>query len=652
MTDARTPLISRKTLFGNPDRVSPRISPDGSQLSFIAPRNGVLNVWVAPVDHPDQARPITDDRKRGIRMHGWAYNSRHVLYVQDADGDENWNVHAVDLSDESSRNLTPFEGVSARIQHTAPEFPDEILVGLNNRDEHLHDVHRVDVCTGRIDLLQQNDGFAGFVTDDTFAVRFAMRMTDDGGSEILAPGEDGWEVFAGIGQEDVLTTGVEGFDRTGRIAYWLDSRGRDTAALTAMNLDTGGVSVVAEDPRADVSDVMRHPTKKTVEAVAFTYGRKRWTILDDSVSGDLEHLRTVSDGDVEVTSRSLDDRRWIVAYLLDNGPVRYYLYDRDAGVARFLFTNRSALEGLSLARMHPVEIEARDGLELVSYLTLPVESAPDESGRPESPLPTVLYVHGGPWARDHWGYHPYHQLLANRGYAVLSVNYRGSTGFGKRFANAANKEWAGRMHDDLIDAVDWAISAGVADPKRVAIMGGSYGGYATLVGLTFTPEVFACGVDIVGPSNLVTLLETVPPYWQPMVELWATRVGDHRTEEGRRLLNERSPLNYVDRIKKPLLIAQGANDPRVKQSESNQIVSAMEEKGIPVTYVLYSDEGHGFARPENNLSFTAVAEAFLAQTLGGRHEPIGDDFEGSSVEIKTGAEFIKGLEQAWATREG
>jgi dipeptidyl aminopeptidase/acylaminoacyl peptidase len=293
--------------------------------------------------------------------------------------------------------------------------------------------------------------------------------------------------------------------------------------------------------------------------------------------------------------------------------------------------------------MRPVVIPARDGLKLVSYLTLPPEVDED---RPPRPLPMVLDVHGGPWARDEWGFNAVHQWLANRGYAVLSVNFRGSTGFGKEFTNAGNREWAGKMHDDLLDAVDWAVEQKIADRGRVAILGGSYGGYATLVGLTFSPDVFACGVDIVGPSNILTLLSTIPPYWQPMVQMFKDRVGDFTTHEGKTFLEERSPLSRVDRIARPLLIGQGANDPRVKQAESDQIVRLMRQKEIPVTYVLYPDEGHGFARPENRLSFNAVVEAFLAQHLGGRYEPVGDDFAGSSISVPTGADGVPGLSEA------
>jgi len=393
---------------------------------------------------------------------------------------------------------------------------------------------------------------------------------------------------------------------------------------------------------------MVHPTEKTIEAVSSEYLRVDWKILDASIQADIDYLTTVADGDMDVIGRSLDDKVWAVQFVMDDGPVRYYLYERSEKKARFAFTSRKALENLTLSKMHPVAVKARDGLNLISYLTLPYWTDVDGNARPEKPLPMVLLVHGGPWARDSWGYNSAHQWLSNRGYAVLNVNYRGSTGFGKSFINAGNRQWAGKMHDDLIDAVQWAIAEKIADKEKVAIMGGSYGGYATLVALTFTPEVFACGVDIVGPSNIQTLLETIPPYWAPVLTVFTTRVGDHRTEEGREFLASRSPLTYVDRIRKPLLIGQGANDPRVKQSESDQIVRAMQEKNIPVTYVLYPDEGHGFQRPENRLSFNAVADIFLAEHLGGRFESIGDDFEGSSIEVPAGADTIPTLTEKTA----
>jgi dipeptidyl aminopeptidase/acylaminoacyl peptidase len=643
------PLIPRQILFGNPDKTSVQLSPDGAKIAYLAPVAGVLNVWVAPVDDPDAARPVTRDADRGIRFYDWAYTNTHILFIQDKGGDENWRLYSVDLDTGDTKDLTPLEGVQARFQEISPQFPDEILVALNDRDPRLHDLYRINIGTGERRLVQENAGFAGFVTDRDYRVRLALRVLPGGGSEMLRVTEHGgWTLFARIPTEDTLTTSPVGFDKAGTILYMIDSRNRNTGALMALDPDTGRQTLVAEDPRADVSDVLIHPTEKRVQAAAFTYERKVWQILDESIARDWTTLRTIASGDVEVVSRTLDDRYWIVAYIMDDGPVRYYRYDRTGRQAQFLFTNRRQLEGLPLAKMHPTVITSRDGLNLVSYYTLPPGS--DRDGRPHEPLPTVLVVHGGPWARDTWGYNPWHQWLANRGYAVLSVNFRGSTGFGKAHINASTGEWGAKMHDDLIDAVHWAVQRGIADPQRVAIMGGSYGGYATLVGMTFTPETFACGIDIVGPSNLVTLLSSIPPYWQPQVDLWTTRVGDHRTAEGRAFLAERSPLTCAHRIQRPLLIGHGANDPRVKQTESDQIVRVMQEKGIPVTYVLYPDEGHGFARPENRLSFNAVAEAFLSDCLGGRYQPIGDDLEGSSITVPVGADRVRDLPNALSTR--
>lgn len=641
------PLIPRKLLFGNPDRASAQISPDGAQISWLAPLDGVLNVWVAPADNPAAARPVTRDTGRGIRFYGWAYSGAQIIYLQDADGDENWHLYAVHLESDSILDLTPLEGIHAQIQEVSPKQPGHILAALNDRDAQFHDIYRIDLATGERSLVLQNDGFAGFVTDADFKVRFAVRMTADGGAEYLERDDNGgWQPFIAVGQEDSLTTGPVGFDRSGETLFLTDSRGRDTAALQSVQLASGVATILASDARADVSDTLTHPTERTMQAAAFTYERKEWQVLDAAIAADLEFLATVADGDIEVLSRTLDDSCWIVAYLLDDGPVRYYRYLRERREAQFLFTNRAALEGQPLVKNYPVTIPARDGLNLVCYYSLPREAAPDNTGLPYKPLPLALLVHGGPWARDEWGYNPVFQLLANRGYAVLSVNFRGSTGFGKGFSNAGNREWGGKMHTDLVDAVQWAAAQGIADPERVGILGGSYGGYAALVGMTFTPEVFACGVDIVGPSNLITLMNTIPPYWQPQIDLFTSRVGDYRTEEGRAFLTERSPLTYVDNIRRPLLIGQGANDPRVKQSESDQIVAAMQEKNIPVTYVLYPDEGHGFARPENNLSFFAVAEAFLAEHLGGRYEPAGDDLAGSSLTAPAGAEYVPGLAAA------
>lgn len=645
-TNADVPLIPRDVLFGDPDRTSVQMSPDGRWVSYLAPKDGVLNVWVAPADDLDAAAPVTDARERGIAGYWWTYLDSTLVYLQDTAGDENWKLYRVDVTTGESLLLTPESGVYAQVVADSPKYPDQLVVGLNERTPELHDLYRIDLRTGERTLIHENEGMLGYLLDDDFNIRFGLTMTPDGGTVVLAAADDGWVPFMEISMEDSMNTSPLGLDPTGTKLYALDSRGRETAALVVQDLETGELTVIYEDPQADVSHVMIHPAERTIQAVASTYARRDWHVIDPDIEADLAYLDTVADGEMNVVSRTLDDQIWIVAYLVADGPVRYYRYDRAAGSAEFLFTNRDALEGLTLSQMHSVVIPSRDGHQLVSYLTLPPNEKIDEPFRLKQPLPLVLEVHGGPWARDEWGFNTIHQWLANRGYAVLSVNFRGSLGFGKAFLNAGNMEWGAKMHDDLIDAVEWAVEQGIADPDKVCISGGSYGGYAALVGLTFTPDVFACGISIVGPSNLVTLLESIPPYWAPQVELFATRVGDHRTPEGREFLTARSPLTYADRIERPLLIGQGANDPRVKQAESDQIVTAMQEAGIPVTYVLYPDEGHGFARPQNQLSFYAIQEAFLYQHLGGRFEAIGDDLAGSSVTIPVGASEIEGLEAA------
>ncbi len=651
LSQSDVPIISREVLFGNPNKASPRISPDGHKLSFLAPVGGVLNVWVGPIDRPATAKPVTNDTGRGLRSYFWAHTNQHILYLQDVGGDENWRLYSVDLRSGRRMPLTPDSAtapdehephkVTARIQHISYKFPHEILVGLNDRDPRLHDLYRVNIDTGELVGVQFNEGFLRFYTDDDFQVRLAARLRPDGGNDLMVPrAEGGWEVFDTISMEDLRTTGPVDFDKTGEWVYFVDSRGRNTASLKSINVKTRAARTLAKNRKADISGgILIHPTEKHVQAASSTYMRKKWHIIDRGVKKDFSVLTSLVEGELAVISRSLDDERWIVGYEMDNGPVRYYRFDREEQQAHFLFTGRSQLDGLPLARMHSQVIKARDRLKPVSYYTLPLWSDSHRSGRPSTPLPMVLWVHGGPWARDTWGFDPVHQWLANRGYAVLSVNFRGSTGFGKKFINAANKQWSGKMHDDLIDAVDWAVKKKIADPERVAIMGGSYGGYAALVGMTFTPQKFACGVDIVGPSNLVTFLEAIPPYWQPLKNLWATRVGNHSTADGRSALLKRSPLTFVDRIERPLLIGQGRNDPRVKEAESRQIAEAMQERNIPVTYVIYPDEGHGFARPENRLSFFAVTEAFLAEHLGGRYEPIAD-FAGSTITIPIGADQI------------
>jgi dipeptidyl aminopeptidase/acylaminoacyl peptidase len=621
------PLIPRDVLFGNPDKASPQISPDGKFLAYLAPDDkDVLQVWVRTLGKTDDKK-ITSDEKRGIRQYYWAYDGKHLLYLQDTGGDENYRLFATDLATGKTRDLTPFPGVRAQGVYRDEKHPDEILVGLNKRNKAAFDVHRITISTGAERLDTENPGMVlSWTTDKDFVVRAATAVSvKDGGYDLMVrekPGAEWKTVKHWTNEEDGTAVG---FGPDANTLYVIGNDNSNTERLTKLDLATGKEEVLAEDKDYDVGPTLMDARKRIPLAASFTRARTEWKPLDDSVKADFEALAKVRRGDFSVVSSTLDEpKKWVVAYNADDGPVAYYLYDRATKKAEFLFVNNSKLEKAKLARMEPIEYKAKDGLTIHGYLTKPV-------GVEAKNLPAVLLVHGGPWARDTWGYDPLAQFLANRGYAVLQVNFRGSTGYGKSFLNAGNKEWAGKMHQDLIDGVDWLVKQGVADPKKVAIAGGSYGGYATLVGLTFTPDVFACGVDIVGPSNIVTLLKTVPPYWAPAKALFAKRVGDLEKEE--EFLKERSPLYKVNYITKPLLIGQGANDPRVKVAESDQIVKAMRDNGKPVEYVLYPDEGHGFARPENRLHFFAISEQFLAKHLGGRAEPVGE-IKGHSGQIK------------------
>ncbi len=645
-----SPLIPRGDLFGNPTRAAGKISPDGQWLSWLAPKDGVLNIWMAPADNPDQAKAMTDATDRPIRQYFWSPDSQSLLYIQDKGGDENFLLYGVNIASGEETTLTPFENTRVDIVGGSESIRDKILVGLNNRDAQFHDVHLLDLNSGELTLVLENNGYAGFMADDTLTVRMALRQNEAGGTDYFRVVDNSVESdpFSSTAMEDSITTNPAGYTNDGSILYWLDSRGRNTAALYAEDVTTGKHTLIAEDDKADIGGTIRDRETGKVQAYSVNYLKTEWTALDADISASLDWLGTQLEGEHGISSRTDDDQTWIVWNDPLTAPTATYIYDRQAQTLTPFYVTRPELEGAPLQPMYPVEIASRDGLTLPSYLTLPAGVAMDDDGNPSASSPMVLLVHGGPWARDDYGFNSIHQMLANRGYAVLSVNFRGSTGFGKDFLNAANKQWGLAMHDDLIDATNWAIAQGITGKDQVAIMGGSYGGYATLAGLAFTPETFACGVDIVGPSNLETLLDTIPPYWAPLVKIFHERMGDPNTEEGLALLKAASPLYKVDQITKPLLIAQGANDPRVKQAESDQIVGAMKDAGIPVTYVLYPDEGHGFAKPTNNIAFFAIAENFLAECLGGRAEALGDVLVPSSAEILEGAEHVAGLANALA----
>lgn len=622
-------LIPREVLSGNPERTSPRLSPDGKRLAYIAPNDkNVLQVWLKTVGKDDD-KAMTADKKRGIRQFLWAKNNGMLLYLQDADGDENFHLFGVDLASGNVRDLTPFQGVRAAPNDLSPDFPDEMLVTLNLRNRQLFDVYRVNLQTGALTLDTENPGdVAGWGTDSKFQIRMAVVSTPDGGTEIRVRDDvkSPWKSLVKVGPDEILAP--VGFTADGKSLVIESSIGRDTAAVVERNIATGAEKPISSSDEVDAGEVQVHPKTRVVEAISFAPGRAKWSVVDAAVKDDFAGIAALQDGDFTVVDRTEADDIWLVGFEADRAPGRFYQWDRKAKKGTLLLKTRPKLEAYTLAESKPVVITTRDGLKMHGYLTLP-------PGLPAKGLPMVLNPHGGPWARDQWGFRPYPQLMANRGYAVLQVNFRGSTGYGKKFLNAGNKQWGLKMHDDLIDAVNWAVKEGIADPKRVGISGGSYGGYAALAAVTFTPEVFACSVDIVGPSNLKTLIGSIPAYWKPLRAVFDVRMGNVDDPKDAELVRAASPLFKADKIVRPLLIGQGANDPRVNQAESEQIVAAIEKSGGSCTYVLYPDEGHGFARPDNRLDFQAREEAFLASTLGGRFEPLpGDKMPGSTAVVR------------------
>jgi dipeptidyl aminopeptidase/acylaminoacyl peptidase len=641
-------LIPRDKIFGNPSRAGGQISPDGRHVSWLAPVDGVMNVWVAPIGNLGAAKAVTKEAKRGLQNYFWAPDGAHIIYLQDAGGNENFRVHSVDIATLEDTALTKAgDKVRAQIQGVSKLRPDVVLIGLNDRNPQFFDLYEVNYKTGATKLVMENPGYGGWVTDNQLKPRFAFQQVPGGGSKYFRLGADGkWAEVLTVANEDFFTTAPIGFNRDGTTLYWVDSRGRDKAALIKMDAASLKTDVIAGSDKADIQGLLTDPETYEPIACSVNYLKNEWTPLNAEAKGDLDFLKSKLPGEVSIVSSTDDGSKLIVAASAAEQPATAYIYDRKAKSVTKLYETRPDLSAYPLQPMWPVEIPTGDGKTLVSYLTLPPGADANKDGKADRPVPMVLFVHGGPWARDGYGYNSAHQWLANRGYAVLSVNFRGSTGFGKGFVNAAIGEWSGKMHQDLIDAVDWSIARGVTSKDKVAIMGGSYGGYATLVGLTFTPEKFACGVDIVGPSNLKTLMESFPPYWRPILEgTFYKHIGDPSKPEDLKRMMAQSPITRVDAITKPLLIGQGGNDPRVVKAESDQIVAAMKARKLPVTYINYPDEGHGFVRPENRLSFFAISEGFLSKCLGGRAEPMGE-FTGSSIQVLEGAADVPGLAAA------
>jgi dipeptidyl aminopeptidase/acylaminoacyl peptidase len=638
------PMIARADLFADAARSAGQISPRGDRVAFLAPRDGVANIWVLSVDAMEETRPVTDDAGRGVGAPVWALDNTTLLYLKDETGDENSRLFAVDAAGGASRALTP-AGARAEIVGLSGADPGDVMVALNQRDRAWPDLYRIDIASGARELVYRNTnspaapGISRFVLDRDNRLRLGVRQLPSGESQVLARSGDSWRLLLTAPFQDAMSSRPLAVEADGRSFLMLDSTGRDRAVLVRVNLESGKKEVLGESATADVVDVWLDPAANQPAAYAAEYLRREWRALDASAQADLDYLDRQLDGDFEVVSRSASNARWIVVEQGPTLPPRSYLYDRGEGRRlTLLFRHWPDLEQAPLQPMTPVEIEARDGLTLVSYLTLPAGADTNGDGRPEAPTPLVLAPHDGPWTRDSYGYNPFHQWLANRGYAVLSVNFRGSTGFGPAFLNAGNSAWGGRIQEDLLDAARWAVQNGIAQPERLAIVGAGFGGYAALSGAAFTPGQFRCAASFGAMTNLATYVEASPR----RDELYL-RVGDARTSEGRALLRAQSPGPGAASINQPLLLAFGANDARVSRDETDQIAASLSARGVNVTYVVFQGEGRVLARPANRFAYYAVLEHFLGDCLGGRVEPVGTAFEQALLQAVEGAVNVPGL---------
>ena len=620
------PLIDRELFFGDPEIAGAQISPDGAYIAFMKPFKGTRNIWVKKTADPfTNAKPITADTKRPISTYFWSRDGKYILFVQDKAGDENYNVYAVNPADEpaagqdvpAARNLSDVKGIRAIIYSVPRTEPDTIYVGMNDRDAAWHDLYKVKISTGERTLVRKNtERITAFYFDLKDQLRLATRAAENGDTEVLRVDTD---KFTKVYSCNVFEScGPIRYHKDGQRVYFLTNTGSDAdlIRLVLFNPATGKEELVESDPlkRVDFGNAMFSEVSDELIATVYEDERERLYWKDKGFEADYKNLQKQLPGkEINFGSSTKDEKLFIIAANADTDPGSVYLYDRTTKKLTLQYQAREKLNRAYLAPMKPVKYPSSDGLEIPAFLTLPKGVEPKN-------LPAIIVPHGGPWYRDSWGYNSFSQFLANRGYAVLQPNFRGSTGYGKKFIDAGNKQWGDRMQDDVTWGAKYLISQGIADPKRIGIMGGSYGGYATLAGVAFTPDVYAAGVSIVGPSSLITLLESIPPYWEQARKLFHERMGDPTTPEGKAQLLRQSPLSAAAKIKTPLLVIQGANDPRVKKRESDQIVIALRDRGFPVEYLVAGDEGHGFARPVNNMAMFASAEKFLAKYLGGRYQ--------------------------------
>jgi dipeptidyl aminopeptidase/acylaminoacyl peptidase len=623
------PIIDRELIFGNPEIAGAQLSPDGKYLAFQKPWKDTRNVYVKGVNEPfSAARLLTAETKRPIAGFFWTRDGKYILYVKDNDGDENYNVYAVDPSAKpaagadapTSRDLTGLKGIRVEPVDVPKNDPDVIYIGLNDRDKAWHDLYKLKISTGEKTLVRKNtERIEGWQFDLQGNLRLATRSAENGDTEILRVDSD---KFTKIYSCNVFETcSVIRFAKDGKRAYMETNKGADMdlTALTLLEPETGKTEIVESDPlkKVDFGGAFFSEATDELAFTVYVEDKPRYYFKDKGFAADFKWLDGKFPGkEVSLASATLDEKTWLISASSDTEPGETYLFDRKNHKLALQYKVREKLPRADLAEMKPVHYKSSDGLEIPAYLTLP-------KGVPAKNLPTIIFPHGGPWGRDTWGYNGYAQFFANRGYAVLSMNFRGSTGYGKKFLDAGNQQWGRKMQDDVTWGVKYLVDEGIADPKRVGIFGGSYGGYATLAGVAFTPDLYAAAVDLFGPSNLITLLDSIPPYWESIRQMFYQRMGNPTTPEGKALLVERSPLTSASKIKTPLLIAQGANDARVNHAESEQIVIALRDRGFPVEYILIPDEGHGFARPVNNMASIMAAEIFFAKYLGGRDQTDG-----------------------------